>query len=95
MSCLGSVAIHETVTVSISTVTAVSGALVPGKYRVWSSVDCFVRQGASTVTATTAAGTPLAAGRAEYWEIFDAASNAGYMASITAAGTGTLYLTRQ
>ena len=58
-------------------------------YRIWSSVDCFVRLGDSTVTAATT-DMPLTAKIDNYWTI----DLNFYIAAIVSAGTGALYITR-
>ena len=54
--------------------------------RLWSSVDCFVRFGGSTVEATTSSH-PLTAKVPEVFE-----SNQSYIAGIVSSGTGTLFI---
>jgi len=80
-------------TVSLSTTTATSAALGIGRHRVISTVDCYVRQGASTVVSTSSMSW-LPAGVIDYIFV-SAPTTDGYLAGITASGTGTLFITRQ
>ena len=72
----------STTTVSNTTV------LASGKYSIKTNVDCFIRCGASGIVATTSC-FPLLQGEEELVRI--TRSN-GFVAGITAAGTGSLYL---
>ena len=58
-------------------------------YRLWSSVDCFVKLGASSVTCTTS-DSPLTAKVPEYFKTGEANL---YLAGIVSSGTGTLFIT--
>jgi len=76
-------------TVSLSTVTARSNTLnsTLGAIRVWSSVNCFIRFGDSTVDATTS-DHPLTA---EVPEVFETTGST-HVAGIVSSGTGTLFI---
>ena len=77
--------------VSLSTTTATSAALTQGYYRVVSTIDCFLKQGGSTITAATTDNWVPAG---VIMNIVSDATKGLYVAGITAAGTGTLYLSK-
>ena len=81
------------VTRTLSTTTATSSVLALGRHRIVSTVDCYVRQGASTVVSTTSMSY-LPAGVIDYIFVSSATTD-GYVAGITALGTGTLFITAQ
>ena len=76
--------------VSISGTTAKSAALTVGDYYVKASTDCFIKQGATSVTAATT-NFPLFSGE-ELVVRVDNATNNGYIAAITSGATGSLYI---
>lgn len=77
--------------VSLSVASARSTPLQIGDtYRVWASVDCFIRFGNATVDAATT-DVPLSAGQ---WEPYSVADEEVYLAAIVSSGTGVLYITR-
>ncbi len=71
--------------ISISGTTARSAALTTGLIRIYSTVDCFIKFGDSTVTATTS--DHFIAGGA----IYDLNHKTTNFAAITSGGTGTIY----
>ena len=77
--------------VSLSNSTATSTQLSKGVYEVISDSDCFVLQGASTVTAATATSRFLPANTARLMAVVDGTTDA-YVAGIVSSGTGTLYI---
>lgn len=74
--------------VSVGGVTATTAQLPPGAYLLTSDVNCFVRQGAAAVAATTS-GNPLWA--FAYLPIFVSGESDDYVAGITTGAAGTLY----
>ncbi len=78
------------ITVACSTVTASSATLVAGQvYEITSDIDMFIRPAASATTSWR----PLWAKTYQYSRQVATGGAAGVIACITAAGTGTLYLT--
>ena len=74
-------------TISTSTATTTLGL---GVYEVTTDLDCFILQGAVSVTATTTASVPLWA--RSYVEIYVSAVGVDdTIAAVSASGTGTLY----
>ena len=78
--------------VSVTSTTARSAALSVGRYRVVCDVPVFLRQGGSTVTAATT-DNYLPADAIDYLVV--TSTTDGYVAGITSAPSGTLYLTKQ
>ena len=70
-----------------------SGSLGVGRYRVVSDVDCFILQGASTVTANVTGCPYLPAKVIDY--IFVDAAARGYVSVITNGDTGMLDIAAQ
>lgn len=83
-----------TVRVSVSSgASARSAALaLGGTYILYSDVACFFLVGDSAVASATTTGNPIPSGG--YWPDVIKVDNAGnqYIAAITAAGSGTLYI---
>jgi hypothetical protein len=78
-----------TTTVNLS-VSPALGTLTPLRwYRIWSSVDCFIKQGDATVSATTS-DTPVTAKQDSIFCTLDAKH---CISGIVASGSGVLYLT--
>lgn len=93
VSALGQSFTNTPTTISISGTSARnSSVLTTGRYRVVSDIDCYVKQGSSTITSTTSMSF-LPAGLVDYFCV-SSASN-GYLAVITDGGSGTIYITKQ
>lgn len=75
---------------ALSTSSAASTVLSRGVYRLMASVDCFIKQGGSSVAATTTASIWLPQ-RTERWVVVNDTTD-GYVAGITASGSGYLYI---
>ena len=75
------------VSLAIGTVSASTAALPAGMYRFSTDVDCFIVQG---TTATTSHMPFKTTDSGEYFYV----NTNGVVSAITAAGTGTLRLTR-
>ena len=78
--------------VSVSSTTATSALLAAGRYRIVCDVPCFVKQGGSTITAATT-DNYLPADAIDYMVVNSATD--GYLAGITSAPSGTLYIMKQ
>ena len=91
---LGAMANGTPVTISLST-SSDSVQMAPGLTRVISDVDCYIKQGGSTVTAVASmtGGAYLPAG-VEMWLYADAQADLDYLAGIVASGTGDMQALR-
>ena len=89
LQCL-SLGVANPTTLSLSVTTgnvALPSTYLLRVYRLWSSVDCFVRFGGSAVEATTSS-VPLTAKVPEVFHVYDNS----YIAGIVSSGTGTLFI---
>ena len=78
-------------TVALSNTTNRSTQLQAGEvYRLWASVDCFVKLGGASVVAATT-DVPVSAKVNEYISV---AQGENYVAALVSTGTGVLYITR-
>jgi hypothetical protein len=75
---------------ALSVATARTAELAPGVYRIWASVDCFVKFGDSAVTATTS-DMPLTAKLKEDHVLLATLS---HIAGIVSSGTGVLFFAK-
>jgi hypothetical protein len=81
----------STTTVNLSNATNISSQLKPHCiYRIYSSVDCFIKRGDGSVTATLT-DCPLKGG-ADYTVITQGDNNL-FLAGIVSGGTGVLFIT--
>jgi hypothetical protein len=85
-------ALRTGVVVTIASTTTASTALPKGKHLLSPTVDCWIRQGASSVAATAGAGsTFLAKGALVAVDVHDDGDK--YIAAIRASVDGTLSIT--
>lgn len=77
-------------TVSLSVTTAASTELNPTSdcVRIWATVDCFIRFGATGSVVATTSDHPITAKVPEVFQL----DGGKFVAGIVASGTGTLFL---
>ena len=81
------------VTLSLSTTTARTAALNVGRYRIVADIDCYIAQGADDAITATTSSSFLPGGVIDYLVVGNNTNDS--VAGITAAGSGTLFLTPQ
>ena len=82
------------VQLAISSSTATSAQLTSvGRWVLCPTVDCYIKQGTSAITAVLATSHYVAAGSRVEFTVSDITAN-GYVAAITSSASGTLCLSK-